>query len=670
MLPGEIELWFRQDLNARKDAQNRVVSLVKSTRGRVLQELIVEDIGYHAILVKLPVGAVSQIIEGTSNDVALIQCEQIQFFRATGQMAGIIPEDERTFDETHILDPLMDVNELGDPVVALLDGVPLQGHKRLLDRLIIDDPDDIESRYQAHERRHGTAMASLILHGDLSSDEQPLSRKLYVRPILEPNQLDWRRAHREEAVPENTLVIDLIHRAVHRIFEGEGGEAATAPNVCIINLSIGIKDRVFFGALSPLAKLLDWLAWKYKVLFTVSSGNHPEPLDLGISWDEYNLTEPQERQTRAIKSIAADARYRRLLSPAEAVNVLTVGSIHDDHSGDINLPRAVDPYVDQGLPSLFNAQGMGYRRAIKPEVLTSGGRVVVLEPFATNPEATCFLYGGTLAPGQKVAAPGSTPGELEDAWFTRGTSNAAALASRAGVILYDVLEDLRNGPGGELIDSVSMALWLKVLLVHAAEWGSTGDILDNILRSPENSRRFKEYITRLLGYGTINPSQVKECAEHRVTALSGGQIGKDQAHIHQFPLPPSLSGQHCWRRLKITLAWLTPINPLHQKWRRAALWFEPPKGLLRVDRQQADWHAVRRGTVQHEVLEGKRASAFVDGDNLEIKVNCTADAGALEVPIPYTLAMTLEVPEAIGIPLYEEVQVRVRAAMVRVTPSG
>ncbi|MGO9622117.1 MAG: S8 family peptidase [Desulfobaccales bacterium] len=664
VIPCEVELWFRRDPMVRAAAQSRVVDLFSAMQGRIIQEAVIEDIAYHALLVELPIASVSQLIEKGNNDIAFIQCEQIQYFRATGQMAAILPGDERTTEEDHIPEPGM---HLGDPVVALLDGLPLQSHKRLLGRLRIDDPDGIELLYQAKERRHGTAMASLIIHGDLNGNEGPISRWLYVRPILQPNPHDW-RLPRDEVVPENSLVVDIIHRAVRRIFEGDGGEAATAPTVCIINLSIGIKDRMFFGALSPLARLLDWLAWKYQVLFIVSAGNHPYPLELGIAWDRYRALAPQDRQTQIIKSVAASARNRRLLSPAEAVNVLTVAASHDDHSGAINLPHAVEPYIDQGLPSLFNAQGMGYRRAIKPEILAPGGKVVLLDPIAAAPNATCTIYLGSLAPGQKVASPGSTPGEMTAVWHTRGTSNAAALVSRASTILYDVLEELRRGPGGDLIDAIPMSLWLKVLLAHASEWGAAGGILDNILRSPENSRQFKQYLTRLLGYGLINPAQVRECAEYRVTALSGGGIGKDQAHIHQFPLPPSLSGQHCWRRLTITLAWLTPVNPMNQKWRRAALWFEPPKELLQVNRKQADWQAVKRGTIQHEVLEGEQASPFVDGDNLEIKVNCTEDAGSLEDFIPYALATTLEVKEDIGIPLYSEVQVRVHAARIRVTP--
>lgn len=135
----------------------------------------------------------------------------------------------------------------------------------------------------------------------------------------------------------------------------------------------------------------------------------------------------------------------------------------------------------------------------------------------------------------------------------------------------------------------------------------------------------------------------------------------DQAHVHRLPLPPSLSGQHCRRRLIITLAWITPVNTMHQAWRRADLWFTPPVGPLQVARKQADWRAVQRGTVQHEIMEGERAAAFVDGDNLEIQVSCRSDAGVLEDAVPYALATTVEVAEEIGIDLYSEISTRITA---------
>ena len=257
VVPCEVELWFRQTPRQRRDTSSRVSRMVGDLEGRLVQEAVIEEISYHALLVHLPIGAIRTLLEAPQRDTELVQCEQIQFFRASGQMAAALADEERLQDE---ISP-GEVSSEGSPVIALFDGLPLQAHRRLAGRLIVDDPDDYESAYSARERRHGTGMASLILHGDLAADEQTLGRPLYVRPILQPDSRDWRRP-RLETVPEDTLVVDLLHRAVRRLYEGEGDEPPVAPDVAVINISIGIRDRLFDGSMSPLARLLDWLAWR------------------------------------------------------------------------------------------------------------------------------------------------------------------------------------------------------------------------------------------------------------------------------------------------------------------------------------------------------------------------------------------------------------------------
>ena len=665
VIPCEIELWFRHSPRQRQETRDRVAGLVKNLEGRITNEVLIEEISYHALLAHLPIGAIRNLLANVERDAELVQSEQIQFFRASGQMTAVLEEDERRQDDFAAVEASPTT---GEPVVALLDGLPLQAHARLTGRLIVDDPDGFEEGYSARDRRHGTAMASLILHGDLAARENPLGRPIYVRPILRPDSRDW-RSPRRETVPEDTLVVDLLHRAVRRMHHGDGLEPAVAPEVAVVNLSIGIHDRLFEGFLSPLARLLDWLSWQYKVLFVVSAGNHSHSIDLPNPRGILETIEAPDLQSQVIRAVAQDTRHRRLLSPAEGLNVLTVGAVNHDASVGDPPPGWVDPFVDANLPSPINAQGMGYRRTIKPELLAPGGRIVLQEYLGSVDQMSLNMYCGTLPPGQAVAAPGRL-GERNATWCTRGTSNATALISRGAALLSDVLEDLRNEPGGAIIDSVPRSIWLKALLVHGADWSSAGLTLVGILRTPENNRKFKEYLTRLLGYGAIDLERLRECTAYRVTALGGGFLKANQSHIHRFPLPPSLSGKRGLRRLIITLAWLTPVNPHHQSWRRADLWFAPPGRPLHVERKQADWRAVQRGTLQHEILEGEKAAVFVDGTDLEIQVSCRGDAGALEEEVPYSLVTTLEVAEEIGVPIYDEVRVRIQTRVPVVTSSG
>ncbi len=652
IVPCEIELWYRRNPADRRMARTRVVALVEELDGTVVNEADIEGVAYHTLLAHIPIAQIRPLIELLDHDVNLVQCEHVQFLRASGQMSSSLPGHHRERD----LQVLPEAEPVGVPVVALLDGLPLQAHRRLRGRVIVDDPDDFELDYPAATRRHGTAMASLILHGDLAAGDAALPRPLYVRPILKQDPRDWR--NHTETVPEGVLVVDLIHRAVRRLFDGEGDAAPVAPQVTVVNLSIGILDRPFEQFLSPLARLLDWLAWRYQVLFVVSSGNRTQTIGLRTG-------EPGNEE-QVISSIAADVRHRRLLSPAEAVNALTIAALHEDESTDTPPPGWRDPYTTDGLPSPINAQGMGYRRGIKPDLLAPGGRVAVQRAWnAGNQADSLEIYTQLGAPGQLVASPGVNPGDQDAMWYSRGTSNATAIVSRACSWLFDLMEELSAEPSGEVVDSIPRAVWLKALVAHGSEWGAAGATLTRILKNRNNSRQFREYITRLLGYGAMNIGRVRECTARRVTALSAGTLGQDESHIHRLPLPPSLSGVRGYRRLTITLAWLSPVNPRHQGWRRADLWFAPPQASLQVKRGQADWQAVQRGTLQHEILEGEDAGVFVDGESLEIQVSCRASAGALDEEVPYALATTLEIAEELGIDIYDEVRFRVHAARVR-----
>lgn len=674
-IPCEIEFWFRADEQQRSDASVAVRRRVQELGGEVVSEATVPEIHYHALAVRLPVTAIQELLdEDRRGTVALVQAEQIQFFRASGQMAGRITVDRLSPLASLPTEPLPDPQAL--PVVALLDGLPLQSHRALAGRLSVDDPDDFAADYEAKFRLHGTAMASLITWGDLHAPGEPIPQPLYVRPIMQPfTQSGVDDLPPEERVSEGLLIVDLIHRAVRRMFEGEGNTPATAPNVSVINLSIGIADRPFDGTMSPLARLLDWLSWRYDVLFLVSAGNYGRAVNLERPWRDVSTSSMAELRQHVAKAIAADARHRRLLSPAEGMNVLTVGATHEDCDSTALRPNWIDP-AELGFPSPINAQGQGYKRSVKPDVLAPGGRTALVKPVL-DAEAELALPRVTYGPGQLVATPGPMAGDVSATVPNRGTSNATALLSRAAAFLAPVLDGLRETEGGEALERVAEALWIKALLVHGARWGEAGAAYRALFKTPDNGNKLAENLTQLLGFGRVDLEAVRECTKTRVTALAGGTLAANAGAKHRFPLPPSLSGKRGWRRLVVTLAWLTPVHPLNHRWRRADLWFETPKSKMTVGskahlkRCDAHHKAVQRGTIQHEVFEGEKAAAFVDGDEVVIHVSCREDAGVLSDAVPYALAVTLEVDESIGvdIDIYTEVRERVRTKL-RVAAGG
>ena len=121
----------------------------------------------------------------------------------------------------------------------------------------------------------------------------------------------------------------------------------------------------------------------------------------------------------------------------------------------------------------------------------------------------------------------------------------------------------------------------------------------------------------------------------------------------------------------MTLAWLTPINPSHRAYRRAALTLEAlgdARGAL-GDGREITQHAGRRGTLQHEMLDGERAVPYAPGTSIELRVSCRADAGTLDDEVPYALLVTVEAPVNVELPIYQEIREALRVP-VRVQPTA
>ena len=643
----EAELWFRGGDELRAVSASHVTNLVQQAGGRIRSQSVIEGIAYHGLLAELPAHAIRAIVESPTTE--LVKCENVMFFRPVGQM---VVGDKSPEGDVEIAQIEEMPQPTGEPVVALFDGVPLANHRLLAGRLVVDDLDNWEADYTASERIHGTSMASLIVHGDLNQPSTPLSRPIYVRPIMKP--LNWPNTPRPEGIPENCLAVDLIHRAVKRLFEGDQGEGATAPQVRVINLSIGDRTRQFTQSMSPIARLLDWLSVKYGVLFVVSAGNHPTSISLGVSQEEFDLFRPDEFEAATIRALYRDARHRKLLSPAETINGLTVGSTHQDESQLTYQGDRIDPF-EQPLPSPVSAFGSGYRRAIKPDVVFYGGKQWYRLPLQPTNPVTIEPALFRVPPGNKAASPGSLAGELDATSYSCGTSNATALVSRAACICYDSLQQIFSEQAAEVNPRSYEAPLLKAMLVHGCSWGDIGEHLKSRIEnsdlgreireraeslysrpadiSNEISRQYKSLLARWMGYGLPQTDRVLNCTDQRATLLGYGELSDGDAHVFRLPLPPSLSARQERRRLTVTLAWLSPISASTQKYRTASLWFEVINNDLTPSRQNADWQTVKRGTVQHEIFEGQRAEPFIDGDVIEIKVNCREDAAKIQNPV-------------------------------------
>lgn len=660
----EIELHYRRSEEKRRNAYQEVVQKIESAGGSVGQSICMEDIAFHVLKATLPVSNLDRVMdhdwelgEPESELSPVFHSNSVKYFRPVGQNI----DTEGDLKDRLLEIGMNPIDASRPPVLALLDGAPFLMHESLDGRIKFDDPDQYLEAYEPSWQKHGTAMASLICHGDLSRSQAEigsLTRQIYVRPILKPHP--YLNSH-TEVIPSEVFQEDVTERAVREIFEGE---SLSAQNVRVINISLGNTEQHYLHEMSPWARLLDWLSFKYKVLFIVSAGNRREEIRLTLEEGE---RQPSlfDNKEEVLRDIDKNQRNYRILSPAESMNALTVGALQGDSSGELlSSVRGFDPLNDMDLPSPYSRIGPGYRGSIKPDIFAQGGRL--LYDQAPNDDKLLMPVISDAPPGVLVAYPGSRPETLTNFSYQAGTSHAAAISTHYAGHVYEMLEELRSEHPDRLSSDFDAVL-IKALLVHSSSQGQNREAYEH-LRKPTNQARFPRYVSTYLGFGNTQVERVLECTRTRVTAIGYGRLGDNQRHRYSFPLPVG-ADIHGHLRLTITLAWFSPINPFHIGMRRAKLFYSGSilTGEEGQHRQESDWQQVRKGTVQHEIFEMKKIK--LSGDEMDLFVECVADAGTLDDEIPYGLAVTLEVADQEKINLYELVREGIRSR-IRVMSDG
>lgn len=644
----EVELWHRSKEEQLNSSFNRVTTIINRMEGSVISRCSINEIQYSAILVELPAASINNLLE--DDDVELVKCEDIMFFRPSGQMTFGIDTNEtiQLIESTG-----QDLQASGNPVIGIFDGYPMANHKILSNRLIIDDPDNYGSAYKADQMIHGTAMCSLIVKGDLQNNEDFITSPLYVRPIMKPNPRAW---NREEHVPSDSLLIDVVHRSVKEMYDSENGHQPSAPTVKVINFSIGDPARMFISSMSPLARLIDWLSFKYSILFIISAGNHTNNFDLPVSEADY-LALPRRDQEKLFTDIILSKKInQRILSPAESINSISVGAVHNDVTTINTYDRRINPF-DSFLPATYSSFGAGHRGSIKPDLVYDGGRLTYLKDEIHFSPLKPKTFPNTT-PGQQVASPDKG---ISGAVYCQGTSNSAALTTRRAFYCYKAIEDmsLRHAIGNKHI-----AILIKAMLIHGCSWYRIGNAIDSILDPAITTVPKKKLKSRWIGYGYPDSEKSLSCNPQRATVIGLGAIKKGKAELYNLPIPECLNAKTNKRKLTITLAWFSPINSRNQKYRTARLWFEVSGTSIFQEKEDvADENLAKKGTIQHEVFVGSKALAIGSDDSVSIKVTCDRDAANITDEIPYALMVSLEVAKGVDLPIYQEISMKISASI-------
>lgn len=656
-----LDMWYRNEAERRDQSMETLQEMLTEVKGELLDTVDIEEIRYQGALIRVPGKVAQQLVAGQGKIAAF---DDVMTIRPQSAYESQI-ESAAAVEAEPLDAPVFD----RECIAVLLDGYPIDQHELLADRLKLYELEVDGASAPAAGRLHGTAMASLIVHGDLqSSSKQPLNRPLGVLPVLvapDPAQ--------REATPAGKLPIGVIYRALQNIVEARSEADHDLGKVVVINHSICDDFAPFVRRPTPWATLLDYFSHEHQLLFIVSAGNifSPFPISAYTDLASFRADTAERRQAAVLGSIEMAKGTRSILSPAEAINVLTVGAVHDDDAPpDSAAPP--DPYPGLAMSNLASALGLGVNRSVKPDVLEKGGR------FFASP---ADLNGGGIevrpkaSPhyGQEVAAPSKT-GDLNHTMRTSGTSNAAALTSRSAHFVADAVEDVFAEDKIDWHTLRTRAVILKALLAHGASWGRIGEVLEKAYPPRDRYKwsQRRNTISRFLGYGQIDISRVVSGSDNRITLLAEGQIHAGQRHEYVLPVPKSLLNNRDLRSCTLTLAWSSPtthttadhravVLQLNSGDNNATFW----EGVKRTAQPNAS--TAQRGTLVHIVQEGKNLVATQNGQ-IVIGVQATSKAGFELEDVPYALAITLEIGQQQRTKLYAEVEQQVRGKVrTRVT---
>lgn len=641
----EVELVFRRN-GETTEAEARAA--IHAVGGLVVSRSRIPGAGYHALLSDLPGPALADVIErkpeGLAGVEAVLQIRPQSVFQ-------LVPSEEVDGSPASGA-PTLD----GDPIAAIFDAVPLSQHPRLVGTLSVDDPFDLES-LAVGIRSHGTAMASAVVHGDINAAwDRPLERRVHFVNMLyapaDPNE--------RERFPD-LLPADMFERAVLGM---RTGDAPTAQHVLIVNASLGDPNKPFGGRLSGWARVVDYLAATYGILFVISAGNHHASLETeNMTSGDFEALDPSEQVRVALRASAKQLTTRRVLAPAEAMNAITVGALHADQFTYPNTLPAYhfDVWANTGLCSVSSALGPGQNGATKPEILAPGGRHHVrlspqgnhhhLRPLTTNAAA----FGGIAV----AAPPSATSVGPNIVARSIGTSVAAALVTGVAARAHEALEAAYTDFG--MLPSAQRACLLKALLVHGARWTHARDLLIEVLGPPEGKYhvRQKDNIRRYIGFGAYDPERIISCADDRATLWAVGALAADQGKRFRIPWPATMIAKAQPHSLSATIAWFSPPRPGAVAYRGVRMKIVEPVQLgiagIKASGFQPDSNQAHKGTVVHRRWDGDKAAAMAVNGFFDLDVQREADDG--DTVSNFAIVVTIEMPGEVEV--YSQVLNRV-----------
>ncbi len=417
--------------------------------------------------------------------------------------------------------PAPPASDAAAPAVAVLDSGLTPGHP-LLGQAVGDAQGYVAGDTSTNDTSphwHGTFVGGIALYGDV---EACVRQRQFVPQL----RLFSGKVFKDDDQDQTEFVEKAVERAVRDLQEQYGCR--------VFNLSYGDRNKIYDGRhLRGLAYTLDRLTRELGVLFVVPTGN--------LYLDEVQANYPDYLFHESA----------RVLDPATALNVLTVGGLaqHEVSRDAQRYPDRIEERIlaRSGQPSPLTRTGPSINGAIKPDLVEHSGNVAISHGARRRYQGlgVMSLNGGFGQPGG-----GAFREDL-------GTSYAApVVAHKAARLLQDLPDATPN-------------LLRAVLGAHAYWPAATKTLL-----TVADKTQTKDRITRLVGYGQLNDAALYRSLDDAVTLLAEEQIANNQHHI--FELPTSVNfwqGRGRTREVSVALAFSPEVRTTRLDYRKSKLSF-------------------------------------------------------------------------------------------------
>lgn len=412
------------------------------------------------------------------------------------------------------------------PSVCLFDTGVNRAHHLIEPALAVNEMDSVVRAWGKDDTGpfpgHGTQMAGLALHGDLtyrlaSSLPYTLTHRLESIKILPPPGAEVTDERFYGSVTKSAVSIaELNHPTRQRVFcmavtnEGVSGAQPTTWSAAIDQEAAGVT----FGS-DPAPKRL----------FVISAGNAPNPIMM--------------RDVQPLDSLQIE-------DPAQAWNALVVGGYTDKI--DIQEPDLADhtPMVDAGDLSPFTRTSTLWtkgRSPYKPDIVMEAGNRAVdsMQQTVVDTNSLSVLTSGPDVGANPLVA-------------FRATSAATAEAARLAARL------MASNP----------SYWpetIRGLIVHGAEWtDKMRFVLDPLGKTDAAA------LLRHFGYGVPTYERAAASSENHLALVAQSEIqpytsvgGRSFMDCHYYDLPwpapalETLGDEEV--KLKISLSYFVEPNP-------------------------------------------------------------------------------------------------------------